>query len=592
MHGDLSFISGLVCDAGMTGRADITRRRILASLAEQPLFAALDTAALAALADQMEWYALGGGCVLFDQNEASDGLFLLVYGRLGAVRREADGRLRELGTISPGECVGETGLLAGEPRYARIVALRDSELLFLPRSGFEQLASLHPDAMLKMIQLVLRRFYATRGRNPPPNCFALLPAMGGVDVAGLAHRLAQALGGYESIELIGAESGREQPAAWFAEREAASRHLLYVGDEDPGWRERCVRQSDAVLLLVDASRPPQLIDRLSLPARSSHVPLHLVFLQKSEPRPGSTREWRERLPQAQAHHHVRNDTDLARLVRRLSGHATGLVLSGGGARGFAHLGAIRALHGAGYVFDWIGGASIGAIVGAGLAADWNDEQMAELYREHFVTTDPLADWTLPLVSLRSGAQVSRRLRAAFGNREIDDLPLPFFCVSSNLSDGALEVHEHGPLWTWLRASSAIPGILPPVFSAGRVLVDGGVIDNLPVGEMRRRMPGDIVAIDVGGQYRLQCGADETELPGWWRLLPELFGRRSRPGIGEILLRSGMVNSAATAARRRKQTKLLLSPPLDGIDLLDWKAFDRAVAAGYEYTCRRLESAAP
>lgn len=572
----------------MTGHADTTRRRILASLAEQPLFAGLDGAALSALADQMEWYALGGGCVLFDQSERSDGLFLLVYGRLGATRREADGRLRELGTISPGECVGETGLLAGEPRYARIVALRDSELLFLPRTGFEQLAARHPEAMLKMVQLVLRRFYATRGRNPPPNCFALLPATDGVDVAGVARRLAQALGGFESIELIGAELGRDKPPGWFAEREAASRHLLYVGDDTPAWRERCVRQSDAVLLLVDASRPPQLVQRLSLPARSQHVPLHLVFLHRTEPRPGSTREWRERLPQAQAHHHVRNDADLARLVRRLSGHATGLVLSGGGARGFAHLGAIRALREAGYVFDWIGGASIGAIIGAGLAADWDDDALAAIYREHFVASNPLADWTLPLVSLRSGAQVSRRLRAAFGTREIDDLPVPFFCVSSNLSDGALEVHEHGPLWMWLRASSAIPGILPPVFSAGRVLVDGGVIDNLPVGEMRRRLAGDIVAVDVGGEYRLMCGRDETELPGWWQLLPELFRARSRPGIGEILLRAGMVNSAATAARRRKQTKLLLAPPLDGIDLLDWQAFDRAVAAGYEYTCRRLE----
>jgi NTE family protein len=193
-----------------------------------------------------------------------------------------------------------------------------------------------------------------------------------------------------------------------------------------------------------------------------------------------------------------------------------------------------------------------------------------------------------VVALRSGTQVSKRLRAAFGEREIDDLPVPFFCVSSNLSDGALEVHEHGLLWTWLRASSAIPGILPPVLSAGRVLVDGGVIDNLPVGEMRKRLAGSIVAIDVGGEYRLHAGHDETELPAWWRQLPDLFRRGSRPRIGEILLRSGMVNSAATASRRRKQTRLLLSPPLDGIGLLDWQAFDRAVAAGYDHARRELD----
>ncbi len=571
----------------MTRRADIARRRILTSLAEQPLFAGLDGAALSALADQMEWFALGGGHVLFDQHEDSDGLFLLIYGRLGATRREPDGRVRQLGTISPGECVGETGLIADERRYARVVALRDCELLFLPRSGFERLAGRHPESMLKIVQLVLRRFYATRNRPTTPNCFALLPAMAGIDVAGFGQRLGQALGGFERLELIDAAAADHRPGDWFAEREAAMRHLLYVGDDDPAWRERCVRQSDCVLLLVDASRPPELVDRLPLPSRSQHVPLHLVFLQKGDPRPGSTRLWRERLPDAQGHHHIRNDADLQRLVRRLLGRATGLVLSGGGARGFAQLGAIRALREAGYAFDWIGGASIGAIVGAGLACDWSDDQMDAAYREHFVRANPLADWTVPLVALRSGHRVGRQLRAAFGAREIDDLPIPFFCVSSNLSDGALEVHEHGPLWTWLRASSAIPGVLPPVLSAGRVLVDGGVIDNLPVAEMRKRMAGDIVAIDVGLQYRLEAHHDETELPPWWRLLPQLFGKHSRPSIGEILLRSGMVNSAATVARRRKQSKLLLQPPLDGIDLLDWQAFDRAVAAGYEYTRERL-----
>jgi hypothetical protein len=229
----------------MTGRGDAVRRRMLQILAGQPLFAGLDGAALSALAAQMEWFALGGGRMLFDQDEVADGLFLLVYGRLGAIRRDPDGRVRDLGTISPGECVGETGLLADAPRYARIVALRDCELLFLPKAGFERLAALHPQAMLKLVQLVLRRFYATRSRNPPPNCFALLPAGRGVDVEGFGRRLAAALGGFETLELITPGVGGDKPSGWFAEREAAMRHLVYVGNDDPVWRERCARQSAA-----------------------------------------------------------------------------------------------------------------------------------------------------------------------------------------------------------------------------------------------------------------------------------------------------------------------------------------------------------
>jgi len=81
--------------------------------------------------------------------------------------------------------------------------------------------------------------------------------------------------------------------------------------------------------------------------------------------------------------------------------------------------------------------------------------------------------------------------------------------------------------------------------------------------------------------------DETELPPWWRLLPEWFGQRKRPSIAQILLRSGMVNSLATLQRQRKQTKLLLKPMLPGIDLLEWREFDRAIDLGYQYALRQV-----
>ena len=128
-------------------------------------------------------------------------------------------------------------------------------------------------------------------------------------------------------------------------------------------------------------------------------------------------------------------------------------------------------------------------------------------------------------------------------------------------------------------------MLPPVFSQGRVLVDGGVIDNLPVGEMRRRLAGEIVACDVGGNYRLETTIEETQMPPWWQLIPELFGLRKRPSLGQILLRAGMVNSDATVQRRRRQTKLLLKPVLEGIDLLEWRAFEQTIDLGYQYTLR-------
>ncbi len=572
--------------------AETERRNLLRTLAEWRLFAGMDAAALSALADELRAICVTGGSMLFEQGDEADSLYLLLHGRMAAVRRDDDGRRRTLGTVSPGECVGETGLISGETnavRFARVVALRDCELMRLSKEGFERLVASYPHAMLGMARLALRRFYGVRGRPELAHCVAILPGMSGVDVAGFARRFAAAFPDRDDVQLIDAETAAGKPSAWFSERESKSRNLIFIGNDSPEWRDRCVRQSDAVLLLVDVARQPAQCALVPAPNSVPDLPQHLVMLQHGEPRAGSNRAWRSAFPHAIAHHHIRHDADISRLLRRLTGRARGLVLSGGGARGFAHLGVICALREAGLVFDFVGGSSIGAIVGAGFAADWSDEQMLETYREHFVNSDPLGDWTLPLVSLRSGSRVSRRLRAAFGDRDIEDLPIPFFCVSSNLTAGALEVHERGPLWCWLRASSSIPGVLPPVFSAGRVLVDGGVIDNLPVGEMRSRLAGEIVAVDVGGSYRLETTMEETELPPWWKLIGELFGVRRRPGLKQILLRAGMVNSEATSQRRRKQTRLLIKPTLDGIELLDWRSYDRAVELGYEHARKQLNA---
>lgn len=562
------------------------RHELLQRLAALPLFAGMDAATLSDLADHMEWLAVPGGETLFAQGEDSDALYLLIHGRLAASRRDDEGNLRFLGGVGPGESVGETGLITGEVRSASVIAMRDCELLRLSRAAFERLVAVHPRAMLDLAQVALRRFGAARGSVAVPHCFALLAAARGPDLHGFARRLARALG-VDDGAVVDAAEARGRDPGWFSAREARSPKLVYVADGDAEWRDRCLRQSDCVLWLADAARAPDSDTPMPAAAASAHLPQHLVLLQRDDPRPGSTRRWRARVPHAEQHHHVRNDADLASMARRLTGRATGLVLSGGGARGFAHIGVVRALRDAGIGIDHVGGCSIGAIIGAGVAAGWSYAQMVEAYRRCFVDTNPLSDWTLPLVSLRSGRKVSRLLQEAFGERDIEDLPVPFFAVSSDLTDGVLRVHEHGPLWHALRASCAIPGVLPPVFTGGRVLVDGGVIDNLPVGEMRRRLAGGIVAVDVGGNYRLEAQIEESELPPWWRLLPELFGVRRRPGIGQLLLRAGMVNSDATAQRRRRQTRLLLKPKLDGIDLLQWSAFGRAVDLGYQYALRRV-----
>jgi NTE family protein len=231
-------------------------------------------------------------------------------------------------------------------------------------------------------------------------------------------------------------------------------------------------------------------------------------------------------------------------------------------------------------------------MGAATAMGWSTERMIEAFRRTFVASNPLGDFTLPVIALVSGRRVSERLKREFGDVVIEDLPIPFFCVSSNLTTGRTKVHNSGLLWHWLRAAVAIPGVLPPVMAGGEVFVDGATMNNLPVDVMRDLSPGTIVAVDIGSDPDFKPNTDASDIPQWWRAGRWLEIWRRRPNLFQILLRSGMVSSSAVTQMHRDQADLLLQPPLEKIDMLRWRSFDDAIAAGYAHVVERLKQVPP
>jgi NTE family protein len=394
-------------------------------------------------------------------------------------------------------------------------------------------------------------------------------------------------------ELVWSVRGAAHTSHWFNNVESANDFVVYVADPTPTvWSKLCLRQADALLLVARAADPegdwPVLA---ALPeARVALQRAEIVLLHEDGFTPGAARRWLAHKPGLN-HHHVRNSADVARVSRLLTGHGVGLVLSGGGARGFAHLGVVRALTESGIPIDVVGGTSIGAIMAAGVAAGWKFDDMRTRFKRTFVDTNPLNDYTLPLVSLVRGRKVGRLLRQEFGSIDIEDLPLPYFCVSSNLTTGRSSIHRSGELWRWLRASVAIPGVLPPVFNKGEVLVDGGAINNLPVDVMRELGRGPIVGVDVGADRAFNTDMDESEVPPLWKIVQWFRGKKRRVNILQILWRAGMINTSANTLAHREMTDLLLQPPLEQIDMLNWKAFDRAIESGYLYALERIQAAA-
>lgn len=554
-----------------------------------PIFAGLESGALASLARRLSEHRLPGGGLLFEQGSEADGLYVLISGQLAAFRGLGPSP-QWLGNIRPGEAVGEMAVLSGRPRSARVVALRDSMLLKLDRATFDALVMEHPRAAMELARTAFARMEAAnqqRLRPRVPSTLALLPRTPGVDVDAFADALAESLRRYGPVAMV--RRGDSLDPARLSALEASHAQVLYVADSaEDDWAESCRRQADAMLYLVDSRHAPTDPPR-ALQDEDRLRQRWLVLFHQGPIRDGAAARWCGPLA-VDRHVHLRDDRDIDRLARMLVGRSVGVVFSGGGARGFAHLGVLRAFQEAGLSIDQVGGTSFGAIVAAAVAQEWGVEDIHARLKHCFVEKNPLDDWTVPLVALTRGVKASELLRGEFGDADILDLPLPFYCVSANLSRGDAHTHQRGSLWLALRASIAIPGVLPPVFEGGEVLVDGGVINNLPADVMYRQSAGPLIGIDIAGEHALTSGVDGEALPNLINMTAQWFQGLRRPSMLRILIRAGMVNSKATNRANRQKLNLLVQPPVDDIDLLDWAAADRAIAAGYRHASQLLESA--
>ena len=573
----------------------IRRSDLSVVFGELPVFKGLDYAFLHQIAQAADWLSLPGGATLFAAGDPADALYVVLSGCLGAFAPAERGHEGFVGRIPAGDTVGEMGLISGRPRNAHVIALRDTELARVSSEVFNRLFLQYPEALLRIARLTVDRFESSQSKARPHShaarTFTLLPQSVEVDVGGFAAELVKALSAFGRAELVWNVRAASHTSHWLHRVESANDYVVYVAEAHAGrWTSLCVRQADTLLLLARADGAAGPWPALSRPHEAIMAPqrAELVLLHDGVLMPGAAARWLASLPAGIPHHHVLSKLDVPRVARMLTGRGIGLVLSGGGARGFAHIGIVRALREARIPIDLVGGTSMGAIMGAGVSQGWSVAELTERFRQSFVDAKPLRDYTLPFISLVSGHKVTRLLQKAFGEVVIEDLPLDFFCVSSNLTTGHIEVHRRGELWRWLRASVSIPGVLPPVVHKGELLVDGGAMNNLPVDAMRDLGRGPVIGCDVGADRAFNTDSDAIDVPLPWQIMSWVREKKHRPNIFQILWRAGMVNSNAMTVAHREKTDLLLQPPLAQIDMLNWRGFERAIAAGYEYAVRRLE----
>jgi len=575
------------------------------------LFDSAGPAAIAELQADAEWVSLRAGEILFRRGDPGNAAYTVLSGRLRVIDDSAGERA--LNEIGAGEILGEMALLSAERRAATVLAVRDSLLARLPAAAFDRLIERQPAVLRRISALLserLRQQSAPAGRaRTVVRTVAVVPVDAGPDGAEFARRFAGALArlggtlhldaqrvdralGHDGI----ARCAEHDPASprlvqWLNEQELAHRFVLY--ETDPrlsSWTERAVRQADRVVFVAHAGAGPapgEVEQALAARWRGARAPRRSLVLLRAAGAPaphGAAAFLAAR--EVDCHYHVDMDRpeDFARLARCLTGAGVGLVLGGGGARGFAHLGVLRALAEAEVPIDWVGGTSVGAIIAALVAQRLAPAEALARCKEHFSS---LRDPTLPVVALLAGRRIRGKLERVFGAAAIEDLLLPYLCVSTNLSRAAQAVHERGPLVRAIRASIALPGVLPPVSLGEDLHVDGGLVNNLPIDVMAAKPEiGTVLAVDVSADVEMRAPPDlGFEVSGWrmlWERLHPGIARSEVPWIMSLLTRSALVASVYWNRERHTAdaASLYLRVPVDDLRLLAFDRIDEIVARGY------------
>ncbi len=579
----------------------------------------LDTEMLKVIEAEIEWIHLAHGKALFHQGDPGDSFFLLISGRLHVLVRDKREHLQMITEIRRGEIVGEMAVFTGENRTASVYAARHSEVVKFSRLAFEQIIRRYPEVMMHIMQVMITRLQKSYSRQSRDHLTAtnivVVPASAETPLRDFTTRLTAALSHFGKalhlnsprldslLDMPGiAQTPDDNPnnirlAAWLDEQESQHHTIIYETDiSGSAWTKRCIQRADLILLVARANADPTagdiettLLDRSSVVTTVRRI---LILLHPDGSKlPSETRRWLS-ARHVENHQHVRwnMDSDFERLARFLTGKAIGLVLGGGGARGLAHIGVIRALTEAGIPIDMIGGASIGGAISALYAMGVDYEKMVRINRKIWIESKPFSDFTLPIMSLIKGRKFENVAQEIYGETRIEDLWVNYFCVSTNLTTTEVVTHREGSLAKALRATASLPGIAVPLIEEKNLLVDGGVLNNLPVDIMRELCGGYVIAIDVSPEKDLTV--DYKEFPSPWKVLWNQIFHTHRsinvPNILDILMRTTMVGSIYKTNAVKIHADLYLQPPVVQFKLLDFKAFDEIVHVGYEYAKKKLE----
>lgn len=598
-----------------------SKRFTLSSVAT---FKDLPRDALRLLEDRLQPIHIHRGDNVVQQGEAADSLYVVVSGRFAV---EVEGHAGTVAEITRGSTIGEIAFFAGGNRTATVRAIRDGIVVRLTRADFDAISKNSSAVWAAITATLAERLaaetrrgslmnnsaYAARAR-PRPRTIAIVGAASGfippafvTAFVETAHARPDTLvvSSGTIADMIGEPcSGDLEFTDALNTLESRFGTIVFLADpEVTPWSEKAIRQADEILLVASPFDEPVgatvPLGQLEAFALSLHPPSarRLAIVHARRGIAQGTRHWLA-LREPAMHHHValENANDIARLWRFLAGEALGFVACGGGAYCSAHVGVYRAFRESGIAFDIVGGTSGGAAMAAAFAQDLDPLAIDAGVHRMFITGRALSRYTLPKYGLLDHTHFDAHLEREYGNIRIEDLWKPYFAVSADLSNYETEVHRTGHLWQAIRASAAIPGLLPPFYTEdGRMLVDGSVISNVPIETMHglKRGPNVVVSFQAGEGQKFSV--DYAALPGRrdliWRTLNPLSNQTppSAPSAGTVLVRSLMANRGHFERYLEPGDWLLVPPTPPEMGALDWRRHTEIMEAAYDHTQMEIAS---
>ena len=487
---------------------------------------------------------LARGEVLFAEGDASDALFIVTRGAfsLGSAGQP-------VAEILAGEFVGESAFLARRPHNLTATAMRDVEVLEISRNTWDSLTKSMPDLAGAFLDFAARRLHETSGPVAPasrrglPRAVAIVAGGHAQVPPDFQRRLSDAFG-RAGVTVIDRDTITDRFGAlspdndlvgqWLDGLERSGHRLALFADEElTPWTGMCLRSADEVVMAATGEAPGATLSPVEKHVEATH-PASARRLVRIHPRRvgvvAGTPAWLSRM-EVKLHHHVslEDDADLDGLVRFLTGRAVGFVAGGGGGFGPAHVGVYRAFREHGVTFDAFVGTSVGSAMRAGFAFLAEHDRLTAGTEDIFVTSRSFKRLTLPRYSLLDHKVFDDALARAYGSTTlIEDCWRPYAAVATNLSTQSVELIRTGLMWKAVRASAAIPCVLPPFFTEqGEILVDGSIMDDAPLVPMQGLKTGPNVIVHFGRTGRQRVEVAYEDMPGRGQLIASLFNPRAR-----------------------------------------------------------------